>query len=176
MPNRVPSETILARWTIDRATWDRYLTDAHQRKQPNAGRARNAMNLAKIPFEDGMEAIVREGRVSLGKHSVYTGPFPVVRIDHDCLEFGDEDFYCVWAFPISPGGRSEAERIHAAFNRRLEEIRKSSQAQQALQSAPTRSNRLRWWVERRFILVLLAFFFVVLPLCAWFATLFLGDR
>lgn len=176
MPTREPAETILARWTIDRATWDRYVKGSHQRKQPNAVRARNAINVTKIAFDDGLEVIVREGRVSLGKQSGYTGPFPVVRIDHDCLEFGDEDFYCVWALPISPGGRSEAERIHALFNRRLEEIRKSSQAQQALETAPTRSNRLRWWVERRFILVLLGFFFVVLPLCAWFANLFLGDR
>lgn len=176
MPKREPAETILARWTIDRATWDHYVKDSHQRKQPNAGRARNVINVAKIAYDDGMEAIVREGRVSLGKQSFYTGPFPVVRIDHDCLEFGDDDFCCVWALPIAPGGRSEAECIHTLFIRRLEEIREANQSQQALQAAPTRSNRLLWWVERRFILVLLGFFFVVLPLCVWVANYFLGDR
>ena len=163
-PRRHAGETILTRWTVDEATWREFAGNVHRYLEQPRAPACVLKNLDR-PAPHSLEVVVREDVIFVGEEWLSTEfsecQDPLLR--EEWLEFScDNDHSTPHFFPIPvpPAAKPHAAWVVNHFRRRLmERARIMAEAD----DAPTTSNRLRKWVEAHFIMVLLLFFFVVLP-------------
>ena len=157
-------ETILTRWTVDEATWRKFQADVHRYlKQPRAPAC--VLKSLDRSAPHGLEVIVRDDAVFVGDErlSLQFSECEDPHLREEWLEFAcDKDYTAPHFFPIPVPANARANAVWVVnhFRRALgERARLMAEADEA----PTASNRLRRFVEAHFILVLLVFFFALLP-------------
>ena len=163
-PKRHAGETILTRWTVDDATWREFAANVHRSlKLPRAPAC--VLKSLNQPPPTRLEVVVRNDAIFVGDEclSLQFSECEDPYLREHWLEFAcDRDYTAPYFFPIPVPA---AARPHAAwvvdhFRRALaERARLMAEAD----NAPTLSNRVRKWVEAHFIMVVLLFFFVLLP-------------
>ena len=163
-PKRHAGETILTRWTVDEATWREFAADVHRYlEQPRAPAC--VLKSLDQPPPDQLEVVVRDDAIFVGDEclNLQFSECEDPHLREHWLEFAcDRDYTAPHFFPIPvpPAAKPNAVWVVNHFRRRLmERARLMTEAD----NAPTISNRLRKWVEAHFIMVVLLFFFAVLP-------------
>jgi hypothetical protein len=164
MPRRYGGETVLTRWTVDAATWRQFAANVH--RYIDAPRAPACVLKSRDqPAPQRLEIIVREDAVFVGDEclSLQFSECEDPHLRDEWLEFScDNDHTAPHFFPIPvpANARTNAVWVVNHFRQALmDRARRLAEAD----DAPTFSNRLRKAVEAHFILVLLLFFFVLLP-------------
>ena len=163
-PKRYHEEKVLTRWPVDQTTWYEFAADV--RRYIAAPRA-PACVLKSLdqPPPRALEVVIRDDAVFVGDEwlALEFSECDEPHLRDGWLEFAcDKDYTAPHFFPIPvpAHARANAAWVVNHFRQALaERARRLAQAD----AAPTFSNRLRKWVEAHFIMVVLLFFFVVIP-------------
>lgn len=171
MPKRHENEVVLASWSVDAPTWRAFVRAVGAYATQPGPRAPSFFKFdEQPPSPAGAEVVIRDDALFVGTHAADIPWPPTVTLRPDWLEFyfapSDGGWFIVPA-PVSLAARTEAARVAEHFGRReAEALRRNAEAQRAAaeeRARPTLRNRLLNVVEGHFILILLAFFFILLP-------------
>jgi hypothetical protein len=178
MPRPPEDAPVLARWTVDPAAWRAFVHAVRTHAQhPRA--APSHFELADAATEAERTVIVAGDAIHVGTQRVdLDRAFVTELVEHpDWLQFGaaDGDFES-WMYPVPVPPREAAHvlgHLRARVAVHAAELARITREAEEERRRPTPSNRLLWFVERHFIVLLLVLFFVVLPgiavLVAWLA-------
>jgi hypothetical protein len=169
-----PSDTgILARYTVDAPAWEAFVRTvrAHphvsQRALSDASAAGRTVVVTRDALQVGRERVeLAHFRVhGVNEHGAW---LQLVEVDTDNRALplplpSDDAALAAW---LVEHFRTMAARNAAAY----EEMSRQAEAERR---RPTLSNRMLWFVERHFIVLVLVFFFVLLPALALLAARFL---
>jgi len=117
------------------------------------------------PAPQRLEVVVRHDAIFVGDEclSLQFSECEDPHLRDEWLEFTcDKDYTAPYFFPIPVPATARANAVWVVTHFRQALAERARQLAEA-HDAPTFSNRLRKFVEAHFILVLLLFFFVVLP-------------
>lgn len=173
MPRPATDNSILFRWTLDAPAWDAFVRAVRTHPQGRRLKLGDAS-------EAGRTMVVANDVLHVGNERADLAHFHVHRVvEHDSwlqLDELDPDYLpCPLPLPTDDAELSARLVEHFRQIAAHHTLQSALLAEQAALEAsrPTRSNRLRWFVERHFVACLLVFFFVVLPLgsvlVAWLA-------
>ncbi|MBA3560693.1 MAG: hypothetical protein H0W30_19105 [Gemmatimonadaceae bacterium] len=163
-PKRTRDEKLLAEWSVDESTWREFIRAIqHYAEQP--GGASLGVSFPKEFPPAGVTVAVREDALFVGRDAfdmrLWIGMQVTLR-EH-WLEFlpePDERPHAIFPVPVPSRMRADAALVAGHFTAVAAECSRIAAEQRA---RPTFSNRLLTLVERHFIVAVLLFFFVLLP-------------
>jgi hypothetical protein len=175
MAKRFAGETILARWTIAEGLWREFLeAKARLDREPN-GPYRTF--LAPQPFPAaGLEVVIREDAIFVGRvrlREFHFGALRHVSLRESYLQIQgiilpedawDEDRHYLYLLPVCSTALPQAR---LAVERLISHDKALSDRIAAEDETSKWSQPLLRWVEQRFVWILLAFFFGVIPLAVF---------
>lgn len=183
MPKRHAHETVLARWTIDEPLWRGFVIAKRTLDERHPSRLITLVPPPEFPVP-GVEVVIRDDAIFVGDSCVRSLlPHRGVVVHDSVLEFSipsDEGDAIAYVLPIARPALADVTRVVEGF---IAADAEAARLREEEEARPTVPNRLaKWvnahpalkWTERHFALVLLAFFFGVIPLCVWLISVVAG--
>ena len=163
-PKSHAGETILTRWTVDEVTWRDFAANVRRYiASPSAPAC--VLKSLNQPAPHALEVVVRDDAIFVGDEwlSLQFSECEDPHLREEWLEFAcDKDYTAPHFFPIPVPATARANAVWVVNHFRQALAERARQLAEA-DAAPRFSNRLRKFVEAHFIVVLLVFFFIVLP-------------
>jgi hypothetical protein len=187
MAKRHKDEIILASWYVDAVTWRTFARAVRAHDAQAGQEPRSCLKFKEEPpTMSGAEVVVRDDAVFIGPHAMTTGYLSEATLRDEWLEIllePSDGGPCIVPVPVSAAARPEAARVTEHLLRiAAEHAQKATEAARRdaeARALPTVNNRALNIVERHFVLILLGFFFVLLPAVVagiYFASRWLGFQ